>query len=1457
MEKGVYRCKYGETGKLNHLNYSQWCRDIQFLLQAERALPIVLGEEVRPEGRNANASDFDQRSGIGAAMIHASCEDSVKAYLYGMRDPRVMWLELKDKLDTVNSRAGRTALLRRFNQLRPTPNQSISTYITELLSCSKELAGSEQEIPKETFVSHLLTTLPKEFDSIIDIITHRPAEEQSTDRVIATLIEWESINQTRRTGTPQSTNSSSTMLAPAALVTYSPSAIGGRPRYPAKFRNQPAYRRPSYNRNVNSRTLRKANTSSCWYCLKSGHQLNGCWLRQQAERAKRERERGRSGSQRARKDEEEVDAAFASVKALVGTSKRLKDNSKGVWIVDSGASHHLCSERTSFDSLKRLDKLTAVSLGDGSSLYATGHGHVNISIDDYCLSIQALYVPGLTYNLLSVGALSVSNRVSFGQSLCLLEPEDGKAYILAVQRNGLYYVAGTSNQSVYERGAIFGGKNGVHTSVATHLPSLELWHQRFAHLNETSLKGLLPATSFQLNATEPQPNRVCEVCIKSKHTRKVERKPAPRTMRPFELLHSDLCGPIVPSSHSGYKYFILYIDDYSRTTWVFFLQTKSSTEVVSVFQEFQAQLDKRFPQWPITRFRCDNGRGEYDNSLFRGILRVCGITFEPSPPYTQSKNGVAERMIRTIVTKARALLIDSLMVDEFWAEAINTAVYLHMRTPSQALAGITPYEKLHKKKPELGHLRRFGCLAFKLIPKELRKGKFTERSKRCIFLGYVHDTTGIWRLWDPAGSRIVQASDIVFDESKVLGTRKSDGAEVDILKACVPDDMPPEEESDAVIAPHQLSSNRIGLQSGMSDSEQPDSTEKTTTTPEIVEDESERPEFNETQAEEPTEKQRSSPNSADHPMANVDDCEEASPAESIRLDKPSQDPITLRRSQRLLSNTKGHPHAAIASTSAGRGFTVAGPEDDPISYREALRSHYCANWKSAMREEFRSLIDNKTWSVVLISDINNKHGIHPIGCKWVFRMKTNPDSTIRFKARLVVKGYEQQLFGETFAPVAGLTSIRMVLALAALNRWEIHHLDVCTAFLNPPLESLVYMEMPEGIDWLQPQTTQPYSHTKYALKLHKALYGLKEAPRLWYNHINKYLHTIGLQSSPNDPNLYRTEDSQLLLVLYVDDLLILSPYVRRIDALKAKLQEMYKMNDLGTAKQFLGLELVTTGDCLYLHQNRFARKILRRFGMDLCNGVSTPLEVKQLLPTTEDCLKADQTEYQSILGSLMYLAVGTRPDISYAVSRLGKFSINPSTIHLAALKRLLRYVKQTASLGLCYHRQAITVPLASALPIGFCDSDFAGDQSDSKSTSGYVFTLAGAAISWKSKKQTLVSLSSTESEYIGYSEAAREAIWLRRLYHEITATPSSSQLLYGDNMGALHLIQQPRFNARSKHIAIQYHHVRDSYQKGLISFQYLSTTDNTADILTKPLTRDTHQRHTQGLGLQSVILHAP
>ena len=238
------------------------------------------------------------------------------------------------------------------------------------------------------------------------------------------------------------------------------------------------------------------------------------------------------------------------------------------------------------------------------------------------------------------------------------------------------------------------------SSFLTTIPSLEMWHLRLGHLGLDSLKKVLPATAFSNEEQSDLAIRNCLTCIRAKHQRSYNRKPVEKTTKPFHLVHSDLCGPLA-LSHSAYRYFILYIDDFSRSTWVYFLRSKKAEEVVAVFQEFQAMVDTKYSEYTIRRFRCDNGRGEYDNGFFRGILRVRGISFEPSPPYTQHKNGVSERMIRTISTKARSLLLDSRLEDIFWAEAVNTAKYLHSRSPSASLHGRTPYEVLNGRKPEL------------------------------------------------------------------------------------------------------------------------------------------------------------------------------------------------------------------------------------------------------------------------------------------------------------------------------------------------------------------------------------------------------------------------------------------------------------------------------------------------------------------------------------------------------------------------------------------------------------------------------------------------------------------------------------------------------------------------------------------------------------------------------------
>ena len=340
------------------------------------------------------------------------------------------------------------------------------------------------------------------------------------------------------------------------------------------------------------------------------------------------------------------------------------------------------------------------------------------------------------------------------------------------------------------------------------------------------------------------------------------------------------------------------------------------------------------------------------NSFFRGILRVSGISYELSPPYTQHKNRVSERMIRTISTKARSLLLDSRLEDVFWAEAVNTAIYLHSRSPSSSLNNQTSYEVLTGQKPELQHLRRFGSTAYKLIPAEQRNGKFSSHSRRCLMLGYVHQTTKIWRLWDLVECRVIQASNVKFDETIIEGKRVIDEKIKDTLQGLQDSPIPADLEND--------------------EEDNPQSESATGSSSMLIE------------------------------VENI-----TSEAER-GVDLAHRD---------ILSNTVG--------------FDIV----DPTNYTDALSCGQHAGWKSAMREEFASLKANDTWAYI---PAGNKNAI---GCRWVFKTKVNADGSTRLKARLVIKGYEQvegNDYSDTYAPVAKLTSFRLLLALAARNCWYIH-----------------------------------------------------------------------------------------------------------------------------------------------------------------------------------------------------------------------------------------------------------------------------------------------------------------------------------------------------------------------------------------------------------------------------------
>ena len=428
---------------------------------------------------------------------------------------------------------------------------------------------------------------------------------------------------------------------------------------------------------------------------------------------------------------------------------------------------------------------------------------------------------------------------------------------------------------------------------------------------------------------------------------------------------------------------------------------------------------------------------------------------------------------------------------------------------------------------------------------------------------------------------------------------------------------------------------------------------------------------------------------------------------------------------------------------------------EPQSVKSALSGPDAAKWQRAMDEEYQSLIDNGTWQLVPLSSM--PPGQKPIASKWVFKIKRDADGNPeRYKARLVAKGFMQREgtdFNEVFAPVSKHATLRALLALAASEDMELEHLDVKTAFLYGELEETIYMAQPEGYET---------GSGDMICRLHKSLYGLRQAPRAWHARLKQVLESMGFTASVADPGLFECPSGggHIWLLLWVDDLILTATKGVSTAHVKAQLQSTFDVRDLGEATWFLGMKIERdrSAHTIKLSQTTMANDVVSKFDMANATPKSTPLSTGLTLTKFEgDQLdSATKSTYAELVGSLMYLSTCTRPDLSQAVGALARYMSAPTSQHWQAAKGVLRYLKGTSALG-------ITFGGTNKDLIGYCDSDFAGDKDSRRSTTGYVFTVNGGAISWSSKLQATVAASTTEAEYMAAASATKEALWLRKL----------------------------------------------------------------------------------------------
>lgn len=355
-------------------------------------------------------------------------------------------------------------------------------------------------------------------------------------------------------------------------------------------------------------------------------------------------------------------------------------------------------------------------------------------------------------------------------------------------------------------------------------------------------------------------------------------------------------------------------------------------------------------------------------------------------------------------------------------------------------------------------------------------------------------------------------------------------------------------------------------------------------------------------------------------------------------------------------------------------------------------------------------------------------------------------------------------------------------------------------------------------------------------QLNRAIYGLKQSGRVWNEKLTNMLKSYGLNKSSSDPCVFYNNDLSLIVTIYVDDFLIFWKDKNVLNSLKSALCKSFKMKDLGVATSCIGLHITYSENGIALDQSSYIKEVIQRFGMKNANPVATPSDYNQKLslkmcPTNQE--EKDELQnipYQSLVGCLLFIAQCTRPDISFSVNDVSRFNSNYGKAHWIAVKRILRYLKGTLEYKLSYNKSSDDI--GNKL-FGYCDADWASDIDKRRSCTGYVFKLCNGAISWSSKRQETVALSSTEAEYIAISWAIREAIWLRNFIQELDNHIAETINIKVDNQSAMKLSEADNYNQRTKHIDIRYHHLRQQIENGIIQLVYVSTDENAADVLTK------------------------
>jgi len=1316
------------------INYGSWKFSMRMCLMLEGLFGYV-------DGSNTITESADKvRDQNALAKICLSVKPNCFVHVQSAKTSKEAWDNLKSAFES-RSLATVFEMTRRLFNTKQASFSSMEEYLTDILETTQKLADMGEAIEDKWIAFIIMNGVSEEYEALISSINQQTKDKIKSEEIKQILLNESERRRVKAGEVGLSANGTSALFV-----------------------------------NVNKKpnqTFKKGKPKkiNCYNCGDPSHKRPDC---PKLKDSKPNQGHSSTSSGKSSKPDPK--------KTLLTTQLTRLPSSE--WVIDSGATNHMSREKSDFAKFSECSSQIAVA--NDSKIISEGAGDVKLDIsvngyDEDVIVKDVMYVPDLSSNLLSVSKITEKDLV------VVFDDKNCKVYNKSnFKVSGDVQVTGSKSEGLY---VIDRPTEPVRAMRAENLNKHELWHKRLGHLSRKGMSQLQDGLVNEINFGKDSKN-VCVTCLEGKQTSKPFRNKGKRAKTKLELVHSDLTGPFETPSFGGAKYCLTFVDDFTRKVFGYMIKAKS--EVFTKFKEFKALVENETGN-KIKCLRSDNG-GEYTSKEFENFLKAHGIRHQLTVPHTPQQNGVAERTNRTLVEKVRCMLFESKLDKRFWAEAMNTAIYLKNISPTAAVSGAVPEGLWRNEKIDISHLRVFGCRAQVKLPKE-KCQKLDKRSVSLIFVGYCNNTKG-YRLMS------------LDNPKNIIIARNVEFIETDFRSSLIP--VEPRRPMAVVNIPsddlHVNTNLPVSHMQPMANNENQPTNVDICTDMDVSSNS-----FASNESIVNSEFSVSDSSSEDHVNPVHNEVESTQKRYPTRVRKPNQ------------------------CDDFEYAFLAVSP-NDPQNFEEASSRSDCKLWKKAMEEELSALNENNTWDLV-----DRPSDCNVVKCKWVYKLKRAVDGSSRFKARLVAKGFSQkpgQDFDQTFAPVVKQSSLRVLFGIAAELNLEIDHVDITTAFLNGDLNETIFMEQPQGF-------VQKGNENKVC-RLKKAIYGLKQSARCWNDKINSFLVSQDFCRSKYDPCIYikKSKECYVVIGLHVDDFYCFSNSVEETRKLKLALSKAFKIKDLGAIKECLGIRVTRdrSEGTIKLDQETYVMDIIDKFGMNDAKSAVTPLCVSQKLTKPEN--DQNNNVYQKLIGALMYVSVCTRPDICHAVSYLSQFNTNNTNEHFVAAKRVIRYLKGTLSLGLCYRK-------GNPILQGYADADFGNCVIDRASYTGYVFTFGGAAVSWCSKKQRTKSLadSSTFAEYVAISECGKEGIYLQGLMSELYEC-SNPLTIFNDNQSANKLCYNEGQKNRSKHIDVKYHQIRHWVKQNLINVTYLPDKEMLADMFTKALNGPKHNMCVEGVGLK-------